>query len=315
MPIFAAFLVGAGLFVIVLGVGASMRARRETMDALLEAELAEPGAQPEMLSDLMEKAGHFAERMIGRTSMAGRVQLMLSRAGWSLRPGEFLSVLASSAVVVGAFAAMLSGSLAVAMVIGLAWMVGVYSMVGRAAARRTRQIEEQLPSVLQLLAGSLESGSSVQHSLELVVEDGDPPLATELERVLAETRVGRPLIESLEALAARIGSHDLDWTVEAIRIQQQTGGKLAETLRVLADFMRARLEVRGEVRALSAEARISAKVLTGLPISIGTFFFLFRRSYFEPLYTTGVGKYMLAFGALGIIVGSLWMRRLVRVEV
>jgi tight adherence protein B len=90
---------------------------------------------------------------------------------------------------------------------------------------------------------------------------------------------------------------------------------LADTLRVLADFMRARLEVRGEVRALSAEARLSAKVLTLLPIVIGLFFFFFRRGYFQPLYTTGVGKGMLVAGAIGIVLGSVWMRRLVRVEV
>jgi tight adherence protein B len=79
--------------------------------------------------------------------------------------------------------------------------------------------------------------------------------------------------------------------------------------------MRARLEVRGEVRALSAEARISAKILTGLPLFIAGFFFLFRRAYFEPLYSTGLGQLMLVSGAVGMVLGSLWMRRLVRVEV
>jgi tight adherence protein B len=132
---------------------------------------------------------------------------------------------------------------------------------------------------------------------------------------VAETKVGRPLLESLDAMADRAGSRDLDWTVEAIRIQYETGGKLADTLRVLGDFMRARQEVRGEVRALSAEARLSAKVLTALPILIAAFFFLFRRAYFAPLYATSTGRVMLAVGAAGILVGSWWMRRLVRVEV
>jgi tight adherence protein B len=153
------------------------------------------------------------------------------------------------------------------------------------------------------------------HAFEIVVEEGDAPLADELARVVAETKVGRPLIESLESMAQRIGSRDVDWTVEAISIQQRTGGKLADTLRVLADFMRARIEVRAEVRALSAEARLSGKVLTALPIVIGGFFFAFRRAYFEPLLASGMGRAMLMAGVAGIVVGSLWMRRLVRVEV
>jgi tight adherence protein B len=127
--------------------------------------------------------------------------------------------------------------------------------------------------------------------------------------------VGRPLLESFEAMAERVGSRNLSWTVEAIRIQHQTGGKLADTLRVLADFMRARVEVKGEVRALSAEARLSAKILTGLPFLVGGFFFLFRRSYIEPLFTTGVGRFMLVLAGIGILVGSVLMRKIVRVEV
>jgi tight adherence protein B len=150
------------------------------------------------------------------------------------------------------------------------------------------------------------------HAMEIVAAEGDPPLASEFARVVAETQVGRPILDSLQAMADRAGSQDLDWTVEAIRIQYTTGGSLAETLRVLAEFMRARVEVRAEVRALSAEARLSGKVLTGLPLLVGGFLFLFRRDYMSPLYTTGLGKIMLGMALLGMAVGSLWMQRIVK---
>jgi len=315
VPFFAALFVGIGIFAIVMGLAARARSRQDALNSLLEAELAEPSSTPEALTELMGKAGVFAERMLGRTSAAGRLELMLSRAGWSLRSGEFISVVAASAFGAGALGWLVSQHLLIGLLVAAVWTVVFASIVARKGHTRVRQIEEQLPTVLQLLSGSLDAGSSVLHAFELVVEEGDPPLSKEFARVVAETKVGRPLLESLEALAARIGSRDLDWTVEAIRIQHTTGGKLADTLRVLADFMRARLEVRGEVRALSAEARLSAKVLTLLPIVIGLFFFFFRRGYFQPLYTTGVGKGMLVAGAIGIVLGSVWMRRLVRVEV
>ena len=315
IPVIAALFVGIGLFSIVLGLAARARARQDTLASLLEAELAEPSGTPEALTELMGKAGVFAERMLDRTSAGNHLQLTLTRAGWSLRPGEFMTVISVSALVTGALLWLVTGQFLFGIVVAAAWAAGFVGLVAKKGHTRVRRIEEQLPTVLQVLSGSLEAGSSVLHAFELVVEEGDPPLATEFARVVAETRVGRPLLESLEALAIRVGSRDLDWTVEAIRIQQVTGGKLADTLRVLADFMRARLEVRGEVRALSAEARLSAKVLTALPIFIGLFFFFFRRGYFQPLYTTGVGKAMLVAGAIGIVAGSAWMRRLVRVEV
>jgi tight adherence protein B len=315
VPFIAALLVAVGLFGVVLGLNVRARGRREMLASLLDAELAEPSGGPEALVELMEKAGVLAERMLGRTSIAGRIQLLLTQAGWSLRPGEFLAVVAAAAVVAGVMMWLFSGSPAIGTVVAGVSAGGIFALLGGRARRRIRRIEEQLPTVLQLLAGSLDAGSSVLHAFELVVEEGDPPLAAELARVVAETKVGRPLIESLEALAIRIGSRDLDWTVEAIRIQHSTGGKLADTLRVLAEFMRSRLEVRGEVRALSAEARLSGKVLTALPIFIGVFFFLFRRGYFQPLYATAIGRAMLIAAAVGIVIGSWWMRRLVRVEV
>lgn len=315
IPVIAALLVGIGSFVVVVGLGSRARARREQLATLVEAELVEPTKDPESLTELMEKAGMLAERMLRHTSVVGRIQLLLTRAGYRLRPGEFVGMVSVASVVLGAAFWMISGSILVGGGVAVACGLSSVAFIARKSRTRILQVEEQLPTVLELLAGSLEAGSSVLHAFELVVEEGDPPLASEFSRVVAETKVGRPLLESLQALASRIGSRDLDWTVEAIRIQQQSGGKLAETLRVLAEFMRARIEVRGEVRALSAEARLSGKVLTALPICIGLFMFGFRRSYFEPLYTTSFGRVMLVVGALGIVAGSLWMRRLVRVEV
>lgn len=313
--LFAALFVGAGLSCVVYGIAERSRGRRESLKRLLEAELGEPSANPERLTELMERAGHFADRALSTTSLMTKIQVMLSQAGWHLRGGEFAAVLAAVTVGIGLVVRLLTGSMLVTVAAVLAVPLGAISLIDARGRRRKRMIEEQLPSILQLLAGSLESGSSVLHALELAAEEGEEPLAGELVRVIGETKVGRPLIESLEAMAERLGSRDLDWTVEAIRIQTQTGGKLADTLRVLADFMRARVEVRGEVRALSAEARLSAKILTGLPFLMAGYLFLFRRAYLEPLYTTSLGRMMLVVAFGGIVLGSFWMRRIVRVEV
>ncbi|MEX2587082.1 MAG: type II secretion system F family protein [Actinomycetota bacterium] len=311
----AATFVGLGIFIVAYGIFLRSKGRQNRLRELLEMELQEPTKSPEALSELMVRAGAYAERMIDKTASAGAIKSMLMQAGSQLKSGEFVTIVAFAAAIAGSVGWVLTSSALVGLLATLAAApVGILWLKGR-ARKRLMQLESQLPAVLQLLAGSLDSGASLGLALELAADEGDPPLAVELSRVVAETRVGRPLLESLEAMAERIGSKDVAWTVEAIRIQHQTGGRLADTLRVLAEFMRARLEVRGEVRTLSAEARISAKVLTGMPIAIGLFLFFTRPGYLEPLLETGMGQVMLAMAAAGIVIGTLWMRKQVQVEV
>ncbi len=315
IPLFAALTVGLGIFAIAAGFSRRSEAQRQMLASLLDAELAEPTRSPESLAELVAAAGSVTDRILGRTSLIRSIGLQLTRAGWSLRGGEFIGVVGFVALGITMVVGVMFGSFFVGVALGVMAALTSFASLARAGHRRVRKVEDQLPSVLQLVAASLEAGSSVLHAFELVVEEGDPPLSTEFARVVAETKVGRPLLESLEGVAERIGSRDLDWTVEAIRIQQQSGGKLADTLRVLAEFMRARVEVRGEVRTLSAEARLSAKVLTALPIVIAAFMFMFRRAYFAPLYSTTLGRALLLVACAGMVLGSFWMRKIVRVEV
>lgn len=315
MTFLAALLVGAGLLMVALGIAQRSSGRREHLRQLLEVELEQPTKSPEALSELMEKAGAYAERAMGKTQTAMSLKGRLTQAGSNLKAGEFVAIVAAAAAIMAVIGSMLGGSVLVGILLAaLTPLAAMVWLKGR-ARKRLQLLESQLPAVLQLLAGSLDSGSSLLLALELAGEEGDAPLATELNRVVAETRVGRPMLEALEAMAERIGSSDISWTVEAIRIQHQTGGRLADTLRVLAEFMRARLEVRGEVRALSAEARISGKILIAMPIAIGLFLFFFRRGYLNPLLTTTFGLVMLGSAVIGMILGALWMRKLVQVEV
>ena len=175
---------------------------------------------------------------------------MLAAAGIRLRPGEFGVIVVLAGVGAGGIATILSGWPILGMTALVTIPVGAYAWMRRRATKRRRALETQLPTVLQLLAGSLDSGASMLHAMEIVASEGDAPLATEFARVVAESQVGRPLIDSLQAMTERCASQDLDWTVEGIRIQSEVGGRLSEMLRTLATFMRAREEVRRELRAV-----------------------------------------------------------------
>lgn len=308
----AAICFAAGIIVVALAFAAKEKAERISLARVLDLERADPTQTPQAMVQLMEKAGALADRAFRGTMTTRKLQTALTLAGINLRPGEFGVIIAGAGVIVGIVAGLLSQSI----LLGLAVAVGIpllaYFWAMRKGRKRRVALENQLPTVLQILAGSLDSGASLLHALEIVAKEGDAPLAPEFARVVAETQVGRPILESLQAMSERCGSQDLDWTVEAIRIQYTSGGSLSETFRTLADFMRARVEVRAEVRALSAEARLSGKILTGLPLFIGAFLMLFRRDYVAPLYQTSIGRYMLILAAFGMIAGSYWMYRIVK---
>jgi Flp pilus assembly protein TadB len=181
--------------------------------------------------------------------------------------------------------------------------------------RRRAAFGEQQPDVLQLIASSLQSGFSLAQALDAVVREGTQPAAAEFSRALGEARIGADLADALDGVAARMDSRDMRWTVMAIRIQRSVGGNLAEVLRNTIATMRERSFLRRHVRALSAEGRLSAYVLVALPVLLSGWLFYTSASYMRLLYTTTYGVLMLGGAAVLVVIGALWMRALIKVEV
>jgi tight adherence protein B len=307
----AALLVAGGIIAVAWGVASREKAGRQSLAQMLDLERVDPTQSPQTLVALMERAGALADRAFKGTATSTKLQASLASSGVKLRPGEF-GVLSAGVGLLGALLSLPFVPLVISVVILGGLPLAIYYWMIRKGKKRRIALENQLPTVLQLLAGSLDSGASMLHAMEIVAQEGNAPLADEFARVVVETEVGRPMLDSLQAMADRCASQDLDWTVEAIRIQYTSGGSLSETLRTLAEFMRARVEIRAEVRALSAEARLSGKVLTGLPLLVGGFLMLFRPDYVAPLYQTGTGKMMLVAAGFGMLTGTMWMQRIIK---
>ena len=240
---------------------------------------------------------------------------LLDAAAAPIRPAEWLAI---------RFAAAFAGALLMTLI--LPWWRGL--PVGAAAGllvpnallqvridRRKRAFAEELPDTLQMVVSSLRSGFTLQHGIEAAVRDADGPVAAELRRALSETRIGGELEEALERVGERTGNPDMKWLTMAIKLQREVGGNLSEVLQTTADTMREREELRRNVRALSAEGRLSAMILMAMPVTIGLWMFLFRRAYVEPLFTQPLGIVMLIVAGVLLLVGTLWLRRVVRVEV
>jgi tight adherence protein B len=219
---------------------------------------------------------------------------------------------------VAALAAVIGGLVAgpvLAVVAAAGAAATPYGLVVRSVSKRKAAFEEQFPEVLDLIAASLESGSSVLRALELVVEEADEPTSSEFGRVLTATRMGTDLSEALAALSERLGSRDVDWTVQAITVQQRTGGRLADILRIVARTMRGRGEVLREISTLTVEGRLSAVILGALPFFIAFVMLVVNPSYLTPLFHQTIGLVMVSVAGALMLAGFAWMRRIVRVEV
>jgi Flp pilus assembly protein TadB len=264
--------------------------------------------------------GRVAGRLVSPVLRVGgaeeKLAARLDLAGIRWDPGEWVLAGCGASLVLVIVLTVLFGNVLIALVLGaLAGWLGMKFLLNFLIRRRQARFADQLPDMLQFIAGSLRSGFSLGQALDAAVREDTQPVAGEFSRALAESRIGVDLEDALDQVADRMESADLRWTVIAIRIQRETGGNLAEVLGNTVETMRERAMLKRHVRALSAEGRLSAYILVSLPIFIGGWIFLTRRSYLRPMYTTTVGIVMLIIAALLVAGGALWMRKLVKVEV
>jgi Flp pilus assembly protein TadB len=245
------------------------------------------------------------QRLADRLDLAG---IARKPAQWVLLDAFACVALALtlSAVTRNGPAGILAGAL-------FGWL-GMRLFVSHRIRRRRAAFAEQLPDVLQLVASSLRSGFSLQQSLDAIVRQDTQPAAGEFSRALAKARLGVDLELALDEIASRMDATDLRWTVITIRIQREVGGNLAEVLGTTVETMRERAQLRRQARALSAEGRLSAYILLALPILVGVFLLLTRRSYLRPLYGTPVGLVLLGFAVVMVALGAFWLSKIVKVE-
>ena len=313
-----ALLVGAGLALLTVGMLVRRREHDEELADILDLPFGERDVPVESVTEgrnvLAEGAVSFAGRMVGQLDTEGSLGLTLERARIPMKPGEYVVVVACAGIVGG----ILIGLITSAVLLGVLGFLGALALGGlfpkARIARRRKAFEAQLPEALSLIASSLSAGHTFLRSIQMMTEEAEDPLAEEFSRVVHETRLGDPVVDALDRMAVRMQVEDLRWVVQAIRIQQAVGGKLAEILHTLADFIRSREEVRREVSVLTAEGRISAWVLGALPVGM-----LFAIQVINPEYTApffkGWGLLVLGLTAASIAAGVAVILRMVKIEV
>ncbi|HVL98859.1 MAG TPA: type II secretion system F family protein [Egibacteraceae bacterium] len=264
------------------------------------------------MASLANRATLVVDRALTRRSWTPSLNASLERAAIALRPAEF--VLLTGCAVITAFAAgLLFGGFLLGLMLSAVVVIVAFLGLKALGERRRARFADQLGETLQLLSGSLRAGYSLLQAVDAVAREADSPTAEEFRRIVVETRLGRELDDALEAMDNRIGSEDLQWVVQAITIHREVGGDLAQVLDTVAGTIRERNQIRRQVKALSAEGKLSAIVLYGLPFGVAGFVALTNPSYLAPLVREPMGWAMLAVGGLLLAVGGVWLRKVVRI--
>ena len=265
----------------------------------------------------LTQAKDAAAKVLHRNkSLEDRIARRLDGAGSSLKPAEWLLIHMGIFVGAGLVGLLLGkGGLVLGLVFFAVGAIGPWVWLSIRRSRRRKAFSSSLPDTLQLMSGSLAAGLSLAQSVDTIVREGVEPISSEFKRVLIEARLGVALEDALESVADRFDSKDFAWVVMAIKIQRQVGGNLAELLETVAATMREREYMRRQVAALSAEGKLSAWVLGGLPPLFMLYLLLTNRDYVMVLFTDPIGWLLLGGACLLLALGVFWMSRLVKVEV
>jgi tight adherence protein B len=300
--------VAAGLLVLVLVVvpGGPARVPLSRLDPTVVPEAS-------ALAGAGAAAGAAVEKVLVNRGLLARGEAALERAGMTTPLPKFVLNVGLWTVV-----AAVAGTLLLDIWLGLLMLVvvpfGARLLVKFKAGRRRAAFADQLDDSLQLMASSLRAGHSLLRAVDAVSQDAASPTAEEFARIVNETRVGRDLSDSLDEVAERMGSDDFTWVAQAIAIHREVGGNLAEVLDAVGHTIRERNAIRRQVKALSAEGKLSAIVLGALPFAIIGFLSLTNPSYLAKFTQSFMGYAMLGGVALLMVVGMFWLKKTVAIK-
>ena len=252
--------------------------------------------------------------ILQRSEIGRKLQAELLRGGLLLRPSEFLIITAICAVT----------GFVVGWQLGHHWAFGV-GLAGLGAfaphmhmkskqGQRQRRISNQLPDALDLLASSLRSGHSFLRGLQVVVTQMAPPITEEFERAIDEVRLGQTLENALQHIVDRTANYDLELVISAVQTQLSIGGNLAEIMDNISSMIRERVRLAGEIAAATAEGRLSAAILGGMPFGMAFLINVVSPGYISPLFHSTLGLMLLGVAGGMMLTGVLIIKKMLEID-
>lgn len=321
-------LIGGVAMLMIMGAGiALISGSRSTVDERLEEFVGGNEVidfEPET-SIRERKVADRIDRTMANRGFFPRIKGRLAKADVKLRVSEYLLLQVLSAAGFGVAFFFLTDSNPVLGVVGVIlgfFVPGMY--VSFAARKRMRAFDNQLSDTLNLWVNALRSGYSILQGMEAIATELPAPVSVEFERVVQEVRLGLSVPQALNNMLRRVPSEDLDLVITAVNIQREVGGNLAEVLDTISFTIRERVRIKGEIRTLTAQGRLSGWIISFLPLALGFILFIINPEYMSQLWireepiildVLPCGWIVIGVGLIMMLVGMVAIQKIVDIEV
>ncbi|GAA2172281.1 hypothetical protein GCM10009784_02100 [Arthrobacter parietis] len=303
------FLYGAGLCLAALGL--LLFATRPAQSAVpLDRRRPPVEESDSQLSKFAGSAVRAMERFLKKRPQRLYRPELLETAGVRLTQADMFLLVVTGGIAGLALGLLVGGPLLGILFFLLAPVVAHVALIFRIARRRSK-FDAQLGDTLQLLTGGLRAGHSILRAIDAAAIEADAPTSDEMRRVVTETSLGKDLLASLTDTSKRMESEDFAWIAQAIQINREVGGDLADVLDQVGATIRERSEIKGQIRALAAEGKFSAYILVALPFAIGGMLTVVSPGYINPLFENPLGWVMIGASVVMMTIGCLWLRKII----
>lgn len=260
--------------------------------------------------------GEAVNRVMQSRGIGKDLAVKLARADVKLTVGEFVVMNFTLVLGAGVLAYILRGK-DLLVIIG-ACALGffaprIYLTVLR--NKRLKAFNEQLGDTITLMVNGIRAGYSILQAMNAVAEEMSPPISVEFERIVQEVQLGIPMEEALDHMLERAPSDDLDMLITAINVQREVGGNLAEVLDSIAFTIRERVRIKGEIKTLTAQSRLSGYIIALVPVILGVIIYLINPGFMGKMFQDTCGYIMLGVAFAGIVAGFFVINKVVSIEV
>lgn len=242
------------------------------------------------------------------------VQNELILADISLKPEEFGVIWLLLASLPSGLVGLFTGQLISALTLAVLGAVLPVFFLRHRKKKRTIAFEAQLGDALVIICNCLRSGLTFQQAMDAINKEMEAPISVEFGRTLQEMQYGLSLEQALNNMGSRIKSSDLMLTVSAVNIQRQTGGNLSEILEIISETIKDRIKIKGDIRTMTAQGRISGLIVGVLPIALGSFLMVINPDYMKVLFTDRIGHILLIVAVIMEVIGFALIRKMVDIK-
>ena len=268
---------------------------------------------PRLLRDTSASSVEFLDSVLSGKAVTAQLSRELLRAGWETKPGAFLLTMAVTAAVGLLIGASISGTTG-GLIFAAVGLLAPVIWLKRTQQTRLSAFQDQLPDAIDMVVAAMRAGYSFQAAMKFIGDEMPAPLGPEFSRFFDEQRLGMDVRLALLSLQDRIDSTDLKMFITAVVIQRETGGNLAEVLTNISDVMRQRADVHREVETLTADSKLSARILSALPVFVFLAILATNPDFLRPMVVEPIGRLMLAYAGISVVLGYWMMMRIADIE-